>query len=194
MVLEILTGILVIITGTYAWATFKILKANENVVNAMREESLAIRRPYIIVAPVLEYDNPVFYLRITNTGKTSAENLKLSIDKSFFRFGNKKKDNDLATFSAFNNTIDSFPPGAEIIFSLAQAFKVFKNNNEDSNLPQTFIVKASYEYSGLMFDEENRIDLRPYINADIPQNAQIRKLRDIIESLRKISESLSRKS
>ena len=43
--LEVLTGILVIITGSYAWATYKILRANEKVVEEMKEQSEAIMRP-----------------------------------------------------------------------------------------------------------------------------------------------------
>lgn len=105
MVTELLTGALVVITTFYAWATYKILRANENVVEAMREQALAALRPYVVVAPMLEVDNPVFYLRFSNTGKTAAENLRLSIDKSFFKFGEKTQNRDLATFTAFNQPI-----------------------------------------------------------------------------------------
>ena len=39
---EILTGALVLITGFYAWATYKILKANERVVEVMHEQAEAV--------------------------------------------------------------------------------------------------------------------------------------------------------
>ncbi len=64
-----LTGLLVLITGFYAWATYRILKANELVVEAMREQSEATYRPYVTAGVYLEPDNPIFYLRIANTGK-----------------------------------------------------------------------------------------------------------------------------
>lgn len=190
MVLEVLTGALVVITAFYAWATYKILKANESVVDAMREETLATTRPYVVVAPVLEVDNPIFYLRISNTGRTSATNLRLTIDKSFFRFGEQSESRDLASFTAFTQPIDSFPPGAEITFALAQGFKVFEGNAENPAMPHTFAVTANYEFSGRKVEEVNRIDLRPYLGADIPQDAQIRKLKDISESLKKIAGSI----
>lgn len=51
MTIDILTAALVIITAFYAWATFEILRANKKVVEVMQEQSLAISRPYIVVAP-----------------------------------------------------------------------------------------------------------------------------------------------
>ncbi len=187
MVVELLTGALVLITAFYAWATFKILSANERVVEVMREQALAASRPYVVVAPVLELDNPIFYLRISNLGKTAAINLRLTIDKSFHKFGEASKDRDLATFTAFNQPIDSFPPGAEITFALAQGFKVFEGNEENPKLPHTFSVTAEYDFDGQHVKEVNRIDLRPYLGADIPQDAYLRKLKDISESLKTIA-------
>lgn len=37
--LEILTSVLVLITGFYAWATYRLLKANERAVSAMRKQT-----------------------------------------------------------------------------------------------------------------------------------------------------------
>lgn len=192
MVIELLTAVLVVITAFYAWATYKILRANENVVEAMREQALAASRPYVVVAPMLEVDNPIFYLRISNIGKTAAENLRLSIDKSFFKFGEKAQNSDLATFTAFKQPIDSFPPGAAITFALAQGFKVFARSSESPDMPHTFAVTARYEFAGRHVEEVNRIDLRPYLAADIPQDAYVRKLKDISDSLKKLAASATK--
>lgn len=188
MAIEILTAALVLITAFYAWATFKILGANEKVVEVMREQALATSRPYVVVAPVLEPDNPIFYLRISNLGRTAASNLRLTIDKSFFKFGEQSKGRDLAGFTAFNQPIDSLPPGAEITFSLAQGFKIFEGNVENPKLPHTFSVTAEYEFADKKVREVNRIDLRPYLGADIPQDAYLRKLKDMSESLKKMAD------
>lgn len=45
--IEFLTALLVIITAFYAWVTYKMLKANERVVETMRNEFEAMQRPYI---------------------------------------------------------------------------------------------------------------------------------------------------
>ncbi|MDO8729247.1 MAG: hypothetical protein Q7K26_05200 [bacterium] len=184
MIIELLTAALVVITGFYALVTHRILKANESAVDAMKEQSRAISRPYISIAPVLEPDNPIFYLKIFNNGKSAAKNLRLTIDKSFFQFGENK---DLATFIAFNNKIDSFPPGAQITFALAQGFVVFATPDENPKLPRTFSIKAEYEFENTSVKEQNDIDLRPFLNADVPQDPYVRKLKDINDSIKNLS-------
>jgi hypothetical protein len=192
VIIELLTAALVLITAFYAWATYKILRANEKVVEAMHEQTVAVGRPYVVVAPVLEVDNPIFYLRVSNTGKTAARNLRLVIDKSFFKFGEKGESRNLASFTAFNQPIDSLPPGGEITFSLAQGFKVFEGGTENPDMPHTFSITAEYEFPGHHVSEVNHVDLRPYLGADVPQDAYIRKLREISESLKKLAANASK--
>ena len=193
MVIDYLTGALVLITGFYAWATFQILRANEKVVEVMHEQSEAVTRPYVTVAPILESDNPIFYLRISNTGKTAANKLKLTIDKSFHKFGEKSGERDLATFAAFNQVIESFPPGAEITFSLAQSFKLFAEDADKEILPQSFTITAEYSYEKKTVKEDSIIDLKAYFGADIPQDPYIRKLKDISKAIEKVATNVAKK-
>lgn len=188
--IEILTGALVIITGFYAWATYQILKANKRVVEVMQEQNEAINRPYVTVSPKLEPDNPIFYLTVSNTGRTSARNLRLSIDRSFYKFGESNPESDLATCSAFTQPIDAFAPGSEMTFSLAQGFVIFAENADESILPKKFTIVAEYEY-GLdrSVKESHTIDLRPYLGADVPQEALIRKMKDLIKAVEKVANS-----
>ena len=192
MAIDYLTGALVIITAFYAWATFKILRANEKVVEVMHEQAEAVTRPYVSIAPVLEPDNPMFYLRISNTGKTSANKLKLTIDKSFHKFGEKSGKSNLASFAAFNNVIESFPPGAEIVFSLAQSFELFGEDADKEILPQSFTITAEYSYEDKTIEESNIIDLKAYFGANIPQDPYIRKLKDINKTIDKIARNVSK--
>lgn len=193
MVIDYLTGALVLITAFYAWATFRILRANERVVEVMHEQAEAVTRPYITIAPILELDSPIFYLRISNTGKTAANKLKLSIDKSFYQFGEKPGEKDLATFAAFNNIIESFPPGAEITFSLAQSFKLYAEDADKEILPQHFTITAEYSYADKTIKEDNIIDLRAYNGSNIPQDPYVRKLKDIRKAIEQVAENVSKK-
>lgn len=190
---EILTAILVVITAFYAWVTFRILRANQRAVESVREQTEAAYRPYVTVSVHLEPDNPIFYLRIANTGKTSAMNLRLAIDRSFYKFGERSEDHDLATFAAFNKPIDSFPPGSEITFSLAQGFVVFAKDADPTVCPIKFTVTATYQISGREVEERHNIDLRPYLNADVPQEAVIRKLKAIDDSLGKLTGAVQKR-
>jgi len=190
--MEILTLALVIITAFYAWATHRILRANEKVVEVMHEQAEAVTRPYIAVAPVLEPDNPIFYLRIMNIGKTNANKLKLTIDKSFQKFGEKSGEADLASFTAFNDVIESFPPGAEIVFSLAQSFKIFEEDSDKELLPQSFTITAEYSYQNKTVNENNIIDLKAYFGANVPQDPYVRKLKDISRAIEKVAKNVAK--
>lgn len=141
----------------------------------------------------MEIGNPIFYLRISNTGKTAATNLRLTLDKSFHKFGEVNAESNLATFSAFSQSIDAFPPNAEMTFSLAQGFVIFAETSENQNLPQTFCVTAEYEFQGKKVKEDNQIDLRPYLKADVPQDAYFRKMGEIVKSLETIAKNINAK-
>ncbi len=190
--IEFLTALLVIITAFYAWVTYKMLKANERVVETMRNEFEAMQRPYITITPFLEPDNPIFYLRIANTGKSTATDLSLKIDRSFFKFGERLEKNDLALFSIFNNKINAFPPNSEILFSLAQSFVIFQPAADPTLCPTRFTITASYQFGGTKIEEAHLIDLTPYLHTDIPQDPTIRKLTAINESLIQISKLMDK--
>jgi hypothetical protein len=191
---EILTAALVLITGFYAWATYKILKANERVVDVMREQAEAMTRPYVTVSALIEPNNPIFYLRIFNAGKTAATDLKLNLDRSFYRFAEKIKKKNLADYAAFKDTITSFSPGAEIVFSLAQSFVIFGDQADSSVTPSCFTITTEYSYAGKRVEEVNTIDLRPYLGASKPQEAYVRKLEAINESIQEVAKRLEKKS
>jgi hypothetical protein len=76
--IDILTFILVIITGFYALVTFRILKANQGVVNIMADQQEAILRPYVTISQFCPPSDASFYLKISNTGKTAAINLRIT--------------------------------------------------------------------------------------------------------------------
>lgn len=77
-IIDYLTAILVIVTVIYAYVTYKMAKACEASVQAMREQSEAMLRPYVTISPFVRPHTTVLYLRIENSGKTAAEGLHLS--------------------------------------------------------------------------------------------------------------------
>lgn len=105
------------------------------------------------------------------------------MNKPFQQFGKQGKQHDLSTFAAFYQTIDSFSPGAEIVFPLAQGAKLFSQTEKQSQLPLTFSLTAEYDVGSLRVTETNQIDFRPYLNAGIPQDAYVRKLESIRKAL-----------
>lgn len=190
--IDFLTAILVIITAFYAWATFHILKANQKVVSIMYEQTEAISRPYITAATYLMPDSPIFSLRIKNTGKTPALNLSLSPDKNFYKYGHREDDKNLASYVAFQDVIENFPPGAELIFDLAQSFVVFGKESDGETTPTKFTITATYSYGDKTVSEKNIIDLRPYFKSHLPDDPYVNQLKKLRESIDKIGMDIKR--
>jgi hypothetical protein len=165
--IDYLTAILVFVTAIYSYLTHKMAKASEASVSAMREQTEAMLRPYVIVAPYVRPHTTILYLRIENTGTTAAENLRLVMDKDFFQFGEgNQSDHNLRTKSAFTESIKSLPPGGKLNFALAQGFVIFANGANQAIVPQQFTITATYEFFGKKVSESNLIDLQPYIGSE----------------------------
>lgn len=186
---EFLTGILVLTTAVYAWITFKIMKANQQVVDAMGEALDAQLRPYVTVNVFHIPKNPVFFLRIANTGKSGASDVRLTLDKDFYQYGQQDKPN-LRNSVAFKQTIEQLPPGAELVFGLAQGFVVL-NATSDDLTPAVFSIKSTYSFGKKTFSETTTIDLRPYSDGMLPAPAEVEELKKIREQLEQIAAVLA---
>ncbi len=185
--IEFLTTILVIITAFYAWATFRILQANDKMVSITREQSEAIYRPYISISTFLVPKSSNLYLRIGNTGKTAAIKLRLEFDRNFYKYGKSEERHNLAGLSAFQDVIDCFPPNAELIFALAQHFVIFGSNSDPNVTPPNFSIKASYSYSQRIVTEVTSIDLKPYLYSQPEPDPLLDRLEAIEKAIQKIS-------
>lgn len=116
MIMEILTAILVVVTGIYAYLTYKMSNMSERSVQMMKEQTEAMSRPYLVVQPIVRPHTPLLYLKIYNSGKTPALNVKLELDKDFYQFD--EPDKNLKKASAFSSIFDSFAPNQELFFAL----------------------------------------------------------------------------
>ncbi len=180
---DVLTLLLVIITAFYAWATYHVLKANQSVVALMSAQTEALTRPYVVAAISLQPDIPLFTLRISNIGKTPAEDLRLSLDHDFKKFGRDDPNHSFSNYAVFKEKIDSFPPGAEIYFDLAQGFVVFGKNAREDLTPKKFTITAEYRFGGRTVRENNIIDFRPYYLSSLPNDPHYDQLKKIAESI-----------
>lgn len=184
-VIDYLTAILVFVTTIYSYLTYKMAKASEASVQAVREQSEAMLRPYVSISPYVRPHTTVLYLRIENTGRTAAENLQLSMDKDFFQFGDANRaDNNLRTKAAFIESIQSLPPNGKLVFALAQGFVIFASGADQKVVPQQFAITASYGFAGKQVCETHRIDLRPFIGTEGERDPIV----DELENLRKVVE------
>ena len=179
MAIEILTGVLVVITGFYAWVRDKML-------TVLHQQAEAVTRPYLRISVFSEPNDVLFYLRIANMGKTGASNVRLTLDRDFYQLGERRLPN-LREASVFQQPIEHFPPGAEIIFGLAQSYVVLDDQADQSITPSVFSINATYSYGKKTFSEMTTIDLRPYSESMKPPSAIADELKKIREQLEEIA-------
>ena len=184
-----LTLALVVITGFYAWATLKILRANEAMVSTMRDQQNAAMRPYILVSTSGRMGTQLLYLSIKNVGKTAALGLKLSLDKDFYRLGEKREDQNIANSAAFSRVIDSLPPDGQLLFLLGNGPSLYNNANAEELSPLVFEVKAKYMSASEEISETSIVDLRPYINTDVPHDPVVEELGKLRAEFTKLSKA-----
>ena len=179
MAIEILTALLVLITGFYAWVTYKTL-------TTLQQQGEAITRPYLTINVFSEPNDVVFYLRIANTGRTGASDVRLTLDRDFYLFGQENQTN-LRKARAFQQPIEQLPPGAEIVFALAQGFVILGNKANELVTPPMFSINATYSYGEKTVSEMTNIDLRPYKESMNPPSAVVDELQKIRKQLEKIA-------
>ena len=184
---DTLTAALVVITGIYAYLTYGIMKATRRSVDAMQQQTEALSRPYVTVAPLTVPGSHVLFLRIANTGKTAAERVRLELDRPFYRDGEAEEAKNLAVFSAFTQEIASFAPGAELIFWLALSSVVFADGADEARTPLVFKVTATYGYSERTVTEVTEVDLRPYGKMHVSYDPIVEQLSGIKDVLKKKS-------
>jgi hypothetical protein len=185
-ILLVLTNILlVLVTAVYAALTRSIARANRQMVAAMQEQSKTLNRPYIVVSAFIVPKSAMFYLKIENAGKTSARNLQLTIDKSFYRFGRAGEENNLARLNVFNQVIRDFPPGSQLVFPLAQHFVVLGEDAKEELTPRLFNITAGYCALGERVTETTNIDLNMFFNSQYEPDPVVDRLEKMVQEIEK---------
>ena len=181
MIMEILTGSLVIVTAVYVCFTHRLCVMSERSVQIMKEQTEAMSRPYLVVQPLVRPHTSLVYLKIYNSGKTPALKLKLELDKDFCQFGESNKN--LKELGIFSSTFDSFAPNQELFFGLGQGWDIF--DDSEKSLPRQFVVTATYSYKDKVVVEKSHIDLCPFEQSEGEANPIGEELKIIREALEK---------
>lgn len=187
---DLLTGVLVLVTIFYAWATFHILKANKGIVALMQEQMEQLNRPYVQVSMFVRTGTPLLHLRIQNTGKSAAQNLKLEMNKDFFQFGEKRQNSNIRLKPAFQEIISCFPPNSVLEFALGMGHSIFSEPADEDISPKKFTVKATYSFPGKSVSEETEIDLSPYLYTEIPRDVIYDGLSEIKDAIKELTKKV----
>jgi hypothetical protein len=186
---ELWTVVLVVITAAYAAGTFLILRANRAAVDAMREQTESLLRPYVSVEVCARPGTTLMQLVVRNTGKSAAEGLRMSIDRPLQTKLDHTKMNlqDLPLFSGRESM--SLAAGAELIHLLGIGHKLFSAAGVHG-MPETFLVSAEYAFGGRRYIEKHTVDVRPLIHTSVQHDPIATAIRDAAEKLAKVLSSL----
>jgi len=185
-----LTLVLIVITGSYAWLTFRILKTNEAAVAAMQSQTEAQLRPYVVVYVSPRIGTTYLELEIHNKGRSPALGLRLKLDKDFFSDGEDIENKNLAKLLAFTENIESLAPDTRLRFKMGFGYKIFGAEVDETICPRVFCVRAEYNFGGKCYIEENKIDVRPILQSGVIVDPIAEELKKHNEILLKIKEIL----
>lgn len=178
------------LTVVFAGLTFFILRANRAAVAAMRDQMTDQNRPFVSVTVQVRMGTPVIQLLVKNVGRSSAQHLRLCLDRDFFQFGEQGEGRNLAKQSAFSQPIDCLPPMSELLFDLGMGFKIFASGADPKICPHTFKVSAEYEHGKNKYSEQTHVDLRPYIGTSVPHHPVVEELERVRKSIDKLTSTV----
>jgi hypothetical protein len=160
------------------------------IVRASNRQAILFSRPYITITLRHTNDSTVTLL-IKNTGKSSADKLKLMVDKAVFQLSFRNKEYDLSQLFIFNNVIPSFPPETEFAFPLMSSVEIQSEDLTAAANNRVFTLVAEYFYGRKRFLETTTIDLRTYHGIWMPHptvedrldqlTGQIKDIKDILK-------------
>ena len=189
LAIAVATGLSVVISLAVAIVTYKTVLASRAAVDVMRAQLESTTRPYILVGIVVRPMSTFFQLRISNTGGSSAKNLRLSLDKDYHFNAEESAAENLKTFTAFTHPIAEFPPQAELLFHLGLGHRILKSNLS----PVQFSVTAKYEYSGREVVEETVVDLQPFGQSGKPVDPIAERLEGIQSEIKALRNAIPRR-
>ena len=149
------TAILVVVTICYAVFTRRLVKETIKT----REIDL---RPYIIVDITLRGQR--FYLLIRNAGRTPAEKVYFTFDKSVENMWTRK----IEEISLFKDGIEILMPGKEYVVSLGPSQLYLSKDADTVKYPARFSINVEYSYfQGIRKQKEKFIiNLEEYRNTE----------------------------
>jgi hypothetical protein len=178
------------LAAVFAWFGLRILKDAGRALADIRDYLEEDRKPHVVVTVNVE-ELPLLHLRIANDGRMPARDLRLTISRGFFSFGDP--DQNLAQSASFNQEVSSFPPGAELFFPLAETSTIFGAAADGMATPSRFWVTVSYRHGEEIVEEATEIDLDAFRDAVAKPNPLAKEIRKIRETLAEVPEERSRR-
>lgn len=184
---NLISLILVIVTGIYVALTWRIAGANKGMLDNIREQYRDSLRP--VIFPSLQVrEQVVLVLVFANTGRSPAYRVCIGLDRDFFQFAEPQRN--IRDFYIFNHEIPVLAPGTEFPIDLAQGFNLDVERDGQNLTPTTFNVTVAYASGDQEFEETIPIDLKAFFQTHHAKSAA-EWLGMIEEQLKKIAQKIT---
>ncbi|MEQ8744165.1 hypothetical protein [Parasphingorhabdus sp.] len=141
--------ILIVITGIYAYLTFRMVRNSE--------EQLWQSTRALVVAKVTVQQGALLILKFENLGPTNAESFTVDIDRPIIKTIGQK--NDIRELPFFKNGLSTFPPNAPIAFSIGLTHEWLNENTDREMHPASFSIKLTYATGGRKISETIELNI-----------------------------------
>ena len=150
----------------------------------MRAQHAAATSPVIAVNLQIR-DEVLINLRIKNSGRATARNLRISLDRDFHQFAAPDPDRNIRYFGIFQNPIPCFPPDEQLLIHLSQGWNLGKVHNDRVITPPEIKIEVAYDHAGCRHTERFEFDLAAYYHTFQDRSETSKELRKIREALEK---------
>ena len=179
-----LTAALVLVTAIYAYLTYRMAKASETSARLMEEQSQALTRPYVSVSLVKRHNNPHIFLRVENTGQTTARNMTLRFGPEIESVQTLQGIKEIKDSYLFTKTLASFPPQSPVFFIFGHGASLFSTDKDIAH--KTLSATATYSFISQTISETTWLDVNQY-------NASALDTDPIVSALGHIKEEIAKK-
>lgn len=178
--IEVLTLALVIITAVYTCFNYVMARRNGEMVEQMKAQHESFLAPVVAIAIKIKHGS-MMCLSIKNRGQSPAVNLRLSLDRDFYQFGENAPQKNMRNYPMFQETIPSFAPGEELFTWLVQGHEL------NDFAPREFVVLAKYQFGGKNYEQSHSVNLAAYFNTAQDRDELLDEAKKIRESLEAIA-------
>lgn len=178
-----LTACSVFVNAFLCVFTFMIVLKNRAMVVEMKAQNESFIAPIISVTIQVKHST-VVCLKVKNNGHSAAKNLRLSLDKDFYQFGELEEAKNMRNFPAFQQTVPSFSPSEEIFFLMSRGFDLGKSVGDRIITPYEFNIGVRYEFGGQLKTEQHEVNLHAYLQSQQDRSEmleELEKIRGVLE-------------
>lgn len=175
----------VVVAAIYAGLTYLVARKNGEMVALMEAQYREFIAPHVTLSVGIKH-SVVTTIKIRNVGRSTAKNVRLSLDRDFYQFADHIPEKNVRNWPLFQRAMPCMGAGDEIFFMLCQGFNIDKEIGGVNITPSKFSILVAYEFGGVKRSEDYEIDLGFYSRTQQDRPQELEELEKIQKHLGKL--------